>query len=105
MPRAAARDRPPRRSSTRPSNKQQDLLAEFEKIADELNRVLANLEGSTLVKRLKAASRLQYKIGGRIGDQVGDTFGMASVQLGLDGRRRCSTSWPSRRRRGATTSR
>ena len=42
--------------------KQQDLLAEFEKIADELNRVLANLEGSTLVKRLKAASRLQYKI-------------------------------------------
>src|SRR5262249_36143211 len=27
---------------------QQDLLAEFEKIADELNRVLANLEGSTL---------------------------------------------------------
>src|SRR5262249_51144579 len=33
--------------------KQQDLLAEFDKIADELNRVLANLEGSTLVKRLK----------------------------------------------------
>ena len=29
---------------------QQDLLAEFEKVADELNRVLANLEGSTLVK-------------------------------------------------------
>ena len=28
---------------------QQDLLAEFEKIADELNRVLANLEGSTLL--------------------------------------------------------
>ena len=55
--------------------KQQDLLAEFEKIADELNRVLANLEGSTLVKRLKAASRLQYQIAGRIGDQVGDAFG------------------------------
>ena len=36
---------------------QQDLLAEFEKIADELNKVLANLEGSTLLKRLKAASR------------------------------------------------
>ena len=36
---------------------QQDLLAEFEKIADELNRVLASLEGSTLLKRLKAASR------------------------------------------------
>jgi hypothetical protein len=61
---------------------QRDLLAEFEKIADELNRVLANLEGSTLVKRLKAASRLQYKIGGRVSDQLGDTFGVGSQQVG-----------------------
>ncbi|MBS0262683.1 MAG: hypothetical protein JSS02_12085 [Planctomycetes bacterium] len=57
---------------------QADLLAEFDKIADELNRVLANLEGSTLVKRLKAASRVQYKIGGRIGDQLKDTFGVTA---------------------------
>ncbi len=56
---------------------QQDLLAEFDKIADELNRVLANLEGSTLLKRLKAASRQQYKIAGRINDQVNDAFGVA----------------------------
>jgi hypothetical protein len=56
-------------------NKQDDLLAEFDKIADELNRVLANLEGSTLVKRLKAASRLQYKVSGRVGDQLGVSFG------------------------------
>jgi hypothetical protein len=56
---------------------QRDLLAEFEKIADELNRVLANLEGSTLVKRLKAAARLQYKIGGRISDVLGAVFGVA----------------------------
>ncbi len=55
---------------------QQDLLAEFEKLTDELNKVLANLEGSTLVKRLKAESRLQYKVGGRIGDQVSDAFGL-----------------------------
>ncbi len=55
--------------------KQQDLLAEFDKIAEELNRVLANLEGSTLVKRLKAASRMQYKIGGRLSDQLSDAFG------------------------------
>ncbi len=55
---------------------QRDLLAEFDKIADELNRVLANLEGSTLVKRLKAASRLQDRIAGRIGDQVSDAFGL-----------------------------
>ena len=55
---------------------QQDLLAEFDKIADELNKVLANLEGSTLVKRLKAASRKQYMVAGKIGDQVSSGFGM-----------------------------
>ena len=61
---------------------QQELLAEFEKIADELNEVLANLEGSTLVKRLKAASRLQYKLAGRLGDQVPDAFGVALGPVG-----------------------
>jgi hypothetical protein len=61
--------------------KQQDLLAEFDKIAEELNRVLANLEGSTLVKRLKAASRLQYRIAGRIGEHVGDTFGLSPARV------------------------
>lgn len=54
---------------------QQDLLAEFDKIADELNRILANLEGSTLVKRLKAASRKQSNVAGRLGDQVVGGFG------------------------------
>src|SRR5262249_26794240 len=58
---------------------QQDLLGEFEKIADELNRVLANLEGSTLVKRLKAASRLQYRIAGRLGDLVSAAFGVPAT--------------------------
>lgn len=58
--------------------KQQDLLAEFEKIADELNRVLANLEGSTLLKRLKAASRAQYAIAGRLIDMVQNAFGLSA---------------------------
>ena len=61
---------------------QQDLLAEFEKISDELNRVLAALEGSTLLKRLKAASRLQYKIGGRISDQLSAVFGVEAYRVG-----------------------
>ncbi len=60
--------------------KQQDLLAEFEKIADELNRVLANLEGSTLVKRLKAASRMQYQIAGGINTHIGSAFGVPPVR-------------------------
>ena len=54
---------------------QKDLLAEFDKVADELNKILANLEGSTLVKRLKAASRKQFKISGSIGDMIEATFG------------------------------
>lgn len=55
---------------------QQDLLAEFDKIAEELNKVLANLEGSTLVKRLKSASRQQYVVAGKLNDQIGGTFGL-----------------------------
>jgi hypothetical protein len=61
--------------------KQQDLLAEFDKVADELNRLLANLEGSTLVKRLKAASRLQNSIAGRLGDQVNKAFGARPAKV------------------------
>ncbi len=57
------------------------MLAEFDKIADELNKVLANLEGSTLVKRLKAAARLQDKVAGRIGDHVSDAFGVETPKL------------------------
>jgi len=41
--------------------------------------VLANLEGSTLVKRLKAASRKQYRIAGRLGDQLSDAFGNSAT--------------------------
>lgn len=60
---------------------QEDLLAEFDKIADELNRVLANLEGSTLVKRLKAAARLQNQIATKIGENVGGAFGLAERSI------------------------
>lgn len=59
--------------------KQEELLAEFDKIVDELNKVLANLEGSTLVKRLKAASRKQYVIGGKISDHLQGAFGKGTT--------------------------
>ena len=85
--------------------KQQDLLAEFEKIADELNRVLANLEGSTLVKRLKAASRVQYSIAGRMVDHGQRRLRPGDAPVAATAPRRSSTSWPSRRPRGAMTSR
>ncbi len=59
---------------------QEDLLAEFEKIVDELNNVLANLEGSTLVKRLKASSRKQQQVAMKLGSMVADTFGVSNRQ-------------------------
>lgn len=57
---------------------QEELLAEFEKISDELNTLLANLEGSTLVKRLKAASREQNQVAEKIGSRIDTLFGMVS---------------------------
>lgn len=60
---------------------QQDLLAEFEKIADELNKVLANLEGSTLVKRLKAASRKQTVVANKLGTEIGKAFGQPNTSV------------------------
>lgn len=59
-------------------SEQQDLLAEFEKIADELNAVMANLEGSTLVKRLKAASREQSQVAEMISARIDKLFGRAA---------------------------
>jgi len=61
---------------------QRQLLVEFEKVAEELNKVLANLEGSTLVKRLKAAARSENKIAGRIADSVKDAFGVTAIAAG-----------------------
>ncbi|GIW88318.1 MAG: hypothetical protein KatS3mg108_2642 [Isosphaeraceae bacterium] len=60
---------------------QEALLAEFEKVAEELNQIMARLEGSTLVKRLKAESRRQYKVAGRIADYVGEAFGRTAARL------------------------
>ena len=44
---------------------QRDLLAEFERLADEMERLLGNMEGTTLVKRLKAAARKQTGLADR----------------------------------------
>jgi hypothetical protein len=57
---------------------QDDLLAEFQKLSDEMSNLLGNLEGSTLVKRLKAASREQLLVASRISDRIATTFGRKS---------------------------
>jgi hypothetical protein len=63
---------------------QEDLLAEFEKVFDELNRILANLEGSTFLKRLKAASRKETQVAGDLSDRVSGEFGVPDVMLSAD---------------------
>src|SRR6056297_106345 len=55
---------------------QEDLLDEFEKVAGKLNELLANMEGSTLVKRLKAASRKQEQVATTLASVTTSTFGL-----------------------------
>ena len=55
---------------------QSDLLAEFAKIADDLSELLASLEASTFVKRLKAASRAQMEIASSLNTETLSAFGL-----------------------------
>jgi len=54
--------------------KQEELLAEFAKVAEDLAAVMARLEGSTFVKRFKLASREQASIGGRLAGLAAEAF-------------------------------
>ncbi len=65
-------------------NQQKDLLAEFEKVAGDLNDVLANLEGSTLVKRLKASSRGQQQVAAQLASLVSNSFGVSEREKEAD---------------------
>jgi len=64
--------------------KQEELLAEFDKVAEELNNLMANLEGSTLVKRLKAASREQMQIADATSTEINEAFGSSLKRLKSD---------------------
>ncbi|HEV3342941.1 MAG TPA: hypothetical protein VG125_21385, partial [Pirellulales bacterium] len=63
---------------------QEDLLAEFAKVADELNRILANLEGSTFLKRLKAAARRELNLAEDLTNRVTGDFGLPTHQASRD---------------------
>ena len=60
---------------------QTELLADFDSIVEDLGEVFRNLEGSTFVKRLKAASREQVRISGVIVDLLDRSFGRAKNAL------------------------
>jgi hypothetical protein len=60
---------------------QQDLLAEFDKVAEEINGIMANLEGSTLVKRFKAAAREQLSVADATSRTLSDVFGLRAKRI------------------------
>jgi hypothetical protein len=56
---------------------QRDLLKEFAQVTDQLSEILASLEASTFVKRLKAASREQLQLASGLQRKTLDAFGLA----------------------------
>jgi hypothetical protein len=61
---------------------QTDLLAEFEKVREELQAILNDLENSTFVKRFKAASREQFAVAESLNRTLFDGFGISEPELG-----------------------
>jgi hypothetical protein len=54
---------------------QSDLVAEFDTVAEEMRKLLGEMEGSTFVKRLKSISRLQDRIATKLARDIADHFG------------------------------
>lgn len=69
-------DTPAQKTLDRAIEEQQALLAEFAKVADELAAILASLEASTFVKRLKAASRKQTELADTLATTLAGSFGL-----------------------------
>lgn len=55
---------------------QRDLLKEFAQVTDQLSEILASLEASTFVKRLKAASREQLLVANGLQSKTLESFGL-----------------------------
>jgi len=60
---------------------QRELLAAFARVADELQQILANLEASTFVKRLKAASRRQSELASSLNRELQGSFGLPRSRI------------------------
>lgn len=57
---------------------QKDLLEEFARVSEQLNKLLGSFETSTFVKRLKHASRKQMAIAKSVSQKTLDAFGVSS---------------------------
>ena len=62
-------------------DEQEELLAEFEAVMDELQELISNLEGSTFVKRLKAMSRRELVMARDVNDTTLKGFGSDRKKL------------------------
>ena len=60
---------------------QTDLLAEFEKVREDLQKIMDDLENSTFVKRFKAASREQIDVATALNRTLFDGFGVDENSL------------------------
>lgn len=72
---------PAQQGLDRALEEQRELLAEFARVADELAEILASLEASTFVKRLKAASRKQTELADAVAKTLGEGFGLPRRRL------------------------
>jgi hypothetical protein len=68
--------------------KQRQLIEDFAKISQQLSDVMSRLEGTTFVKRLKAAARSELKVGEGLASVVSQAFGKPAKQVASDPLRR-----------------
>lgn len=72
---------PPHKKLNQAVEEQHDLLAEFENVRDDLQKIMDDLDNSTFVKRLKAASRRQLDMAADLNRTLFAGFGMNTRAL------------------------
>lgn len=92
LPSTVLQGGPPQEKKKQPENpaeekvdeavqEQTDLLAEFQKVREDLQKIMDDLEDSTFVKRLKAASREQLEVATALNRTLFDSFGVSEKSL------------------------
>ncbi len=72
---APSEEAPARQPLSRSLKEQSELLKEFAQVVDELEQLLAGMESSTFVNRLKAASKAQTELAEELTTILADSFG------------------------------
>ncbi|MEO2017518.1 MAG: hypothetical protein ABGZ53_24460 [Fuerstiella sp.] len=72
---------PPQESVDEAVEEQADLLADFAKVRADLQKIMDDLENSTFVKRLKAASRRQMEVAADLNRTLFKGFGLDASKL------------------------